>query len=112
MCSESIVEPGCGKCNRCVVNGQGGVLTDTLWREGMDRDELVSVEKCQKIAWEMTSRSDIKEPMMLCSKCFVGCPLRYGRLKSGAAMGIERFSHIYSGQAMAVFSIVLIVSSK
>jgi len=50
-------EPKCGKCTVCYETCPTGAISGTMWRLGVDRDELVDIRKC-----------------ILCLKCLTTCP--------------------------------------
>ncbi len=52
-----IVENKCGKCEKCISVCQTGALQNTVWKKGIQRANMIHVEKCTT-----------------CMKCLVHCP--------------------------------------
>lgn len=71
-CDEAVDESHCGACRLCVENCPTQALQGTLWKAGMEREELVDVEKCYKKQVEIMSEATGIETD-LCGKCFAVC---------------------------------------
>ena len=68
----SINESRCGGCTLCVKNCPAQALKGTLWKAGMEREEIVDVETCYRKEKEiMTKATGIETD--LCGKCFAVC---------------------------------------
>ncbi|MDL2295665.1 epoxyqueuosine reductase [Lachnospiraceae bacterium OttesenSCG-928-E19] len=71
-CGEPVEKSMCGACMICVKNCPAQALTGALWTAGMERDELVDVNKCYKKQREIMKKSTGIETD-LCGKCFAVC---------------------------------------
>lgn len=69
-----IIENGCGSCDKCVKSCPAGAISGIVYKEGMDREEFFSAEKCSK---HMKSYNDIGRGSV-CGICIKTCP--YNRL--------------------------------
>ncbi|MCD7972871.1 MAG: hypothetical protein LUG18_09445 [Candidatus Azobacteroides sp.] len=68
-----ILESRCGTCNLCKTHCPVQALTGTLWKAGMQREELFHSETCVDIIKKrMKELTGIEGT--LCGKCFVVCP--------------------------------------
>ncbi len=75
-CSKSVDRSNCGQCTICVDQCPAQALKGNLWKAGMQREQIVDVEKCYKKQVEiMVERTGIEAD--LCGKCFAVC--RYTR---------------------------------
>lgn len=72
ICDAPIDRSKCGKCSLCVQRCPAQALHGTLWEAGMQREELVEVEKCYKKQIEVMYRETGIETD-LCGKCFAVC---------------------------------------
>lgn len=71
-CGEAITKSLCGGCDLCVRKCPAGALSGVLWEAGVDRDQIVDIDKCYKKQIEiMTASTGIHED--LCGKCFAVC---------------------------------------
>lgn len=69
---EPITESKCQGCSLCVRKCPAQALKGTLWKAGMQREEIVDVRKCYKKQTEiMYKETGIKTD--LCGKCFAVC---------------------------------------
>lgn len=79
-CARPITESRCGKCTICVDACPGHALKGTLWKAGMQREDLFDKDVCYKTQVEiMTARTGIETD--LCGRCFVVCPYTRKRLR-------------------------------
>ncbi len=69
-----IIENGCGTCDKCVKSCPAGAISGIVYKEGMDREEFFSAEKCSK---HMKTYNDIGRGSV-CGICIKTCP--YNRL--------------------------------
>lgn len=84
-CSEAITHSKCGNCDLCVKNCPAQALHGTLWEAGMERKEIVDVDKCYKKQVEiMKAKTGIEQD--LCGKCFAVCAYTQKYLKSRRSM--------------------------
>lgn len=71
-CNRPVGESECGSCELCVRACPGQALQGTLWKAGMERQELISVDKCYEKQLEIMFReTGIRQD--LCGKCFATC---------------------------------------
>lgn len=63
----------CGSCSDCAENCPAGALTDTPWRDGMQRDEQLDLKACQKHALTL-SKKKLGKSVLLCGRCMAVCP--------------------------------------
>lgn len=78
---EPVNQSYCGTCSQCVKNCPAQALKGSLWTVGMQREEIVNVEKCYKKQVEIMSKSTGIETD-LCGKCFAVCSYTKRYLKS------------------------------
>lgn len=79
-CAQPIEKSRCGGCSLCVQNCPAGALKGTLWSAGMEREEIVDVNRCyQKQKEIMYARTRIDTD--LCGKCFAVCAYTQNYLK-------------------------------
>ena len=71
-CDEPVNQSHCGTCNQCVINCPGQALKGNLWSVGIQREEIVDIEKCYKKQVEIMTKSTGIETD-LCGKCFAVC---------------------------------------
>jgi epoxyqueuosine reductase QueG len=79
-CGEPIEKSFCGNCMECVKNCPAEAITGKLWNVKTERSELVDVEKCRKMAREL-SKKNINKEMTICGKCFEVCPYTLKNMK-------------------------------
>jgi epoxyqueuosine reductase QueG len=72
-CGRPVEKSFCGNCMECVKNCPGEAVYGKLWDVGIERSELVDVEKCIRTARTLTKKNINKE-MTICGKCFEVCP--------------------------------------
>lgn len=71
-CDEPVTESQCAGCSLCVQKCPAQALKGTLWKAGMQREEIADVGKCYKKQLEIMYReTGIKTD--LCGKCFAVC---------------------------------------
>ncbi|WP_303226114.1 hypothetical protein [uncultured Acidaminococcus sp.] len=75
-CGEPILESQCGTCSICVQACPGKALKDALWKEGVERKDILDIVRCIKTC-EKSVREHI-EPYQavhdrICGKCFAVC---------------------------------------
>lgn len=79
-CGEAINDSRCKACSLCVENCPAQALHGTLWEAGMEREQLVDVEKCYKKQVQiMYEETGIETD--LCGKCFAVCAYTQKYLK-------------------------------
>lgn len=80
-CGEAVNESRCKACSLCVKSCPAQALHGTLWKAGMEREQLVDVEKCYKKQIQiMYEKTGIETD--LCGKCFAVCAYTQKYLKS------------------------------
>ena len=65
-----IIENGCGACDNCVKNCPAGAISGIVYKEGMNRDEFFSADKCSK---QMKKFNDVGRGSV-CGICIKSCP--------------------------------------
>ena len=70
----AIIENGCKNCDNCVKNCPAGAISGIVYKEGMQREDFFSAEKCSK---HMKTYNDIGRGSV-CGICIKTCP--YNRL--------------------------------
>lgn len=80
ICDEPVNQSHCGTCNQCVINCPAQALKGNLWTVGIQREEIVDIEKCYKKQVEIMLKSTGIETD-LCGKCFAVCTLTKRYLK-------------------------------
>ena len=70
-----IIENGCGECNLCKTACPAGAISGKIFKEGMQREEYFSAEKCSN---NMKNYKDIGRGSV-CGICIKVCP--YNKLK-------------------------------
>lgn len=77
---EPITESRCGGCMRCVEACPAHALKGTLWKAGMEREELLDWKTCVDMQIiRMENATGIKTD--LCGLCFAICPYTIARLQ-------------------------------
>lgn len=80
-CDAPINQSRCGGCNLCVKKCPAKALKGTLWEVGVQREEIVDIDKCYKKQVEiMSQKTGIQTD--LCGKCFAVCAYTQKYLKS------------------------------
>ncbi|MCB6415315.1 4Fe-4S binding protein [Faecalimonas umbilicata] len=83
-CNDPINQSRCGYCNLCVKKCPAQALKGTLWEVGIQREEIVDINKCYKKQVEiMLQKTGIETD--LCGRCFAVCVYTQKYLKSIAA---------------------------
>lgn len=81
--NEPVTESRCGGCHICTEACPAHALKGTLWKAGMEREQLFDRESCKKKQLElMIARTGIHQD--LCGKCFAVCPYTQNHLKQAA----------------------------
>lgn len=62
-CDEPINQSFCGVCSQCVKNCPAQALKGSLWTVGMQREEIVNVEECQKNRWRSCQKVRESKPI-------------------------------------------------
>ena len=100
-CNDPINQSRCGYCNLCVKKCPAQALKGTLWEVGIQREEIVDINKCYKKQVEiMLQKTGIETD--LCGRCFAVCVYTQKYLKSIAAdfkdtMGRKAVEYILPG---------------
>lgn len=66
-------ESNCGKCTKCVEACPGGALKGTLWKAGMDRQEIIDIQVCLETQPRVMKAATGVEAD-ICGKCYAVCP--------------------------------------
>jgi len=74
-----VTESRCGKCTNCVEACPGGALKGTLWKAGMDREELLDSQTCLETQPRIMKEAAGVEAD-ICGKCYAVCPYTQGYL--------------------------------
>lgn len=88
-CSEPISQSRCGECCVCVKKCPAQALKGTLWNAGMQREEIIDIEKCYKKQVEiMSEKTGIETD--LCGKCFAVCTYTKKYLNNSTVHFVEK----------------------
>lgn len=85
-CDEPVNQSHCGTCNQCVTSCPAQALKDNLWTVGIQREQIVDIEKCYKKQVEIMSKNTGIETD-LCGKCFAVCTYTKRYLKDTTLFG-------------------------
>jgi len=80
-CDEPVNESRCGTCDLCVRACPAHALRGTLWKPGVQRDEIVNAKECYEKQVEiMIEKTGIEAD--LCGKCFAVCKYTLKRINN------------------------------
>ena len=71
-CAEPVLESKCGNCTACVDACPGKALKGTLWKAGMELQEILDVDACREAREKEWREWD--KPYELSENCIAACP--------------------------------------
>lgn len=75
----------CGKCKKCAIACPAGAIAGNLWSEGISRENLLDVKKCDQ--WKIDNYSQFNGHV--CGICVAVCP--HGNKKLDKALSLSSF---------------------